>query len=182
MKQTTSVLGIAVLAFVAFALLAVPGAAAPPAGNGTLEINSSPIGASVFLDGAFVNITPAVILDVPSGKHLVSVRLDGYNSRTKKVMVIANNTTYRFFNLTARPEGFGNLSIRSKPQGASIFIDDEYVNIAPALLTSLTAGKHTVTMNLTGYRNTTRMVMVIPNLTIKKMFVMHKVKKPKNTK
>ncbi|MDD1719271.1 MAG: PEGA domain-containing protein [Methanoregulaceae archaeon] len=147
-----------------------------PVGN--LSINSVPEGASIYLDGTLAGTTPALLTDIPRGKHLIVLKADGYRDLSKKVMVIGNMTRYLKFRLHPVPSGFGNLSISSKPPGASIYLDGALAGTTPALLTGVAMGKHTMTVNLTGYRNTTRMVMVISDKTIKEMFVLHKEKNP----
>jgi hypothetical protein len=49
-----------------------------PSGTGGLTISSSPAGANVFLDNAFVGITPLTLDTVPAGSHVVSIKMDGY--------------------------------------------------------------------------------------------------------
>jgi hypothetical protein len=48
----------------------------PP--NATIEIGSSPSGASAFVDNVFFGQTPATVRDVSPGHHTVLIRLDGF--------------------------------------------------------------------------------------------------------
>lgn len=152
-----------------------------PIPPGKIQVNSTPQGAVVYLDGMPSGNTPVLLTDVKPGKHELLLTADGFYNKTKKVTVVSNRTLSVNVHLKRIPSGFGNLSIRSTPPGASIFLDDQFVNITPALLTGIPQGKHTMTVNLTGYRNTTRMVMVISDLTLKKNFIMHKIK-PKESR
>jgi hypothetical protein len=45
----------------------------------SLEIDSVPSGASVFLDDHIQGITPVTISSVPSGRHSISIRMTGYS-------------------------------------------------------------------------------------------------------
>ena len=45
----------------------------------SLEIDSVPSGASVFLDDQMQGITPVTISSVPSGRHTISIRMTGYS-------------------------------------------------------------------------------------------------------
>ncbi|MDD1685996.1 PEGA domain-containing protein [Methanoregula sp.] len=49
-----------------------------PSGTGGLSVTSSPSGANVFLDNQFIGITPLSISTVPTGSHVVSIKMDGY--------------------------------------------------------------------------------------------------------
>jgi hypothetical protein len=147
-----------------------------PLPPGSINLNSMPKGASVFLDGNPAGATPVLLPDLSQGKHRIVLKAEGYYDLTRKVNVQSGKTKLVNAKLRPIPSGFGNLSVNSTPQGASIFLDGEYVGITPALLEHLTQGKHLMTLNLTGYRDTTRKVMVISDLTIRKMFVMHKIK------
>ncbi|HIA01684.1 MAG TPA: PEGA domain-containing protein [Myxococcales bacterium] len=46
--------------------------------QGTIEIQSTPDGAEVYLDGKFKGYTPNTISNVPAGNHLLEVVKDGY--------------------------------------------------------------------------------------------------------
>lgn len=58
--------------------------------RGSLAVNSSPNGASVFVNGFPVGITPLVLNDVPAGSRVVRVEMDGYERWTSAVRVVAN--------------------------------------------------------------------------------------------
>lgn len=49
-----------------------------PTGTGGLTVTSTPAGANVFLDNAFVGISPLTMQTVTAGTHTVSMKLDGY--------------------------------------------------------------------------------------------------------
>jgi hypothetical protein len=66
----------------------VPGvAAAPPAGPGSLMIESRPPGASVYIDGKLVGTTPMQIETVAAGDHAIGLASDGYQRWTGAVRV-----------------------------------------------------------------------------------------------
>ncbi|MDD1694810.1 MAG: PEGA domain-containing protein [Methanoregula sp.] len=49
-----------------------------PSGTGGLTVTSTPPGANVFLDNAFVGISPLTLSSVATGDHVVSLQLEGY--------------------------------------------------------------------------------------------------------
>ncbi len=58
-----------------------------PSETGTLQINSEPQGANVFLDNAYRGITPLTISSIEIGSHNLLVRLQGYNDYTTTVTI-----------------------------------------------------------------------------------------------
>ncbi len=49
-----------------------------PAGSGVVQIYSEPSGANIFIDNMCVGISPLTIPSVPSGSHIITIRLNGY--------------------------------------------------------------------------------------------------------
>jgi hypothetical protein len=71
---------------------AAPAEPAEPEGVGTLNVNSEPPGAAVFLDGANVGQTP-IEIDVPSGPHKIrAVHPTDGTDKKQSVTVKANGT------------------------------------------------------------------------------------------
>ena len=61
---------------VAVSAVLTPAPMYPP--DATIDIGSSPSGASAFVDNVFSGQTPATVRAVPPGHHTVLIRLDGY--------------------------------------------------------------------------------------------------------
>ncbi len=68
-------------------------AAGAPSGPGSLYVDSRPRGASVFLDGKRVGVTPAVIPDVLAGPHVVRLELVDHRVWTANSQVIPGQQT-----------------------------------------------------------------------------------------
>lgn len=66
---------------------------APSGHRGTLQVNSLPRGASVFLNNKYAGRTPLVLRSVPVGSRAVRVQLDGYASWSRGIQVVANEST-----------------------------------------------------------------------------------------
>ncbi len=60
--------------------------APPPSGQGTLQINSSPSGAQVHIDGAYRGTTPLTV-QLAAGTHTVVVRLSGFPDAQRSVTI-----------------------------------------------------------------------------------------------
>ena len=59
---------------------------------GNISFSSSPSGASIYLDGTLVALTPATITGVSAGSHTYSLKLSGYGDATGTVTVVAGQT------------------------------------------------------------------------------------------
>ncbi len=66
--------------------------ASSPADVGTISVSSSPEGAEVSVDGAFVGNTPAVLKLAP-GKHNILVTQDGYKNWARDLTVLPGADT-----------------------------------------------------------------------------------------
>jgi hypothetical protein len=58
-----------------------------PTDAGTLQVNSDPQGANVFLDNLCRGVTPLTLTPVEAGSHSLLVRLTGYNDYTSTVTI-----------------------------------------------------------------------------------------------
>jgi hypothetical protein len=61
--------------------------ASNPTDTATLQINSEPEGANVFLDNACAGITPLTLSSVKAGSHDLLVRLQGYNDYSTTITI-----------------------------------------------------------------------------------------------
>jgi hypothetical protein len=83
---------------------------------GSIDIQSSPDGATVYLDGVDTgNITPYVITNLAPGSHTVMLEVYHYKYREQTVTVTANDTTYLNWSLTYAPE----LTLTIQPDAAA---------------------------------------------------------------
>lgn len=62
------------------------------AGNGSINITSNPLGATVFLDAVMLGQTPLLLDPVPAGIHLVEIKAPGYTTYSERVLVKAGDT------------------------------------------------------------------------------------------
>ena len=61
--------------------------------RGSLQINSRPDGAAVFINGRQVGTTPLVLGDLPAGSRVVRLTLAGYEPWSRAVQVVAYQRT-----------------------------------------------------------------------------------------
>jgi hypothetical protein len=128
--------------------------------TGSISFSSTPSGASIYLDGTLVALTPATITGVSTGSHSYILRLTGYNDATGTVTVVAGQTATVSVTLTPVVTT-GSISFTSTPSGADIYLDGTLQTLkTPATITSVSAGNHSYTLRLTGYNDATGTVTV----------------------
>jgi hypothetical protein len=64
--------------------------------TGSVSVYSSPLGASVLIDGRYYGTTPANLTDIPSGNHIIRLSLSGYYDYEGTIYVIPGQTTYAY--------------------------------------------------------------------------------------
>lgn len=106
---------------------------------GVLDVNSTPIGATILIDGKNRGTTPKVISDVLIGKRVVRIKKDGYNPETREITITENNKSDLNVTLSMGKE----IIIETNGNGDKIFIDGKEAGVSP-LKTILAYGKHTI--------------------------------------
>jgi hypothetical protein len=129
---------------------------------GTIDIQSNPAGAAVYLDGKNTGYkTPATISGVVAGSHTVRCSLSGYTDQSQTVTVNAGQTTSVTVTLQSQAPVTGSISVSSSPNGARIYLDGADTGyITPRTIGGVTAGAHTVRCSLTGYTDQSQSVTV----------------------
>jgi len=64
--------------------------------SGSISVYSSPLGASILIDGRYYGITPANLTSLPPGNHIIRLALSGYYDYEGTVYVLAGQTTHAF--------------------------------------------------------------------------------------
>lgn len=134
--------------------------------TGSIQIDSNPMGASVYLDDQDTGrYTPCTLTDIDTGMYTVSVRLKGYEIPDEKWITIKHNEVEMLnFNLTKIG---GTVEISSIPSGAQIFLDDEHTDLlTDAVLELVDPGERTITLVKEGYENETFTIDIIEDETI----------------
>ena len=111
--------------------------------SGTLVITSNPSGAATIVDGEARGMTP-LTLTLSAGPHEVELRSGGGTPRVIPVTVTGGSQTSQYIELPKTGPTLGQLQVRTEPAGAEVTVDGVARGRAPALVTDLTAGEHTV--------------------------------------
>jgi len=100
---------------------------------GSISVTSTPSGANIYLDGSPEGATSEIISGVSVGSHTIIITKSGYKDYTKQVTVKAGETTFVNANLV---EETGDISIKSSPPGAYVYLDGSNKGATTTLLTS----------------------------------------------
>jgi hypothetical protein len=129
---------------------------------GTLELNTTPDGASVLIGDDYRGSTPLTIGGFEPGTYTVTFSRFGYSKLSTPVRVESGKTTEVSGTLMPLT---GSLEITTSLPGARILLDNVSQGIGPVTLANLTMGNHTLTVVKEGYVTTEQMVQVIPGRT-----------------
>ena len=130
---------------------------------------SNPSRAEIFLDDLNTGLlTPSIVGYLNSRMHSYKLKLNDrviedsffvYSGQTKNI--------YEEFNMV---EPTGSIYISSSPEGAAVNLDGtNTVKVTPDSVTGIVPGQHTITLSLSGYRDTSFTVNVQANLLTNKM-------------
>ena len=120
-----------------------------------LEISSTPLRATVYIDGVEVGETPIMKSDILVGRHRVKFEKEGYGSVEQTVELkegIENQISVELSNVKV-------VNITSVPSDASVSIDGVYKGVTP-LKTNLNYGEHTITFSKSGYTQENKTISV----------------------
>ncbi len=122
---------------------------------GRLVIRSTPPGATVHLNGVERGVTPVEIPDAPSGENLVEMTLAGFEPYRERITVRAQEQREVAATLQAVPT---RLSVVSIPDGARVYVANQYLGDTPLEVDDLRPGEHRVRVELRGYAPMARTV------------------------
>jgi len=126
----------------------------PSAQNGSVAVTSIPNGASVILDDRYEGTTPVIITGILPGNHEISLTYPGYASWNQSLSVRSSGTTAVNANLvmsTAPAVNTGSLTVITDPAGARVSLDGDVKGVSPAAIPGLSAGSHTLLLQLENY-------------------------------
>ena len=141
----------------------------------TVNVNSTPVGASVVIDGSDTGkLTPAQV-QVAEGSHKVTLKLQGWHS-AETSFTLKPGESYNFTPVLTRDSGKlgffrkvfagdpadkGAVIIRTQPPGASVLVDGtSLARTTPIQRHPLDPGKHHITIKLQGYKTIERDVTI----------------------
>lgn len=124
---------------------------------GYVNIQSSPAGANVYLDGSYQGTTP-ITVTADTGSHSVRLERSNYETWYGSVSVSADQTSYLSPVLSPVAD-YAYINVQSRPSGAAIYINGNYRDTTSSTVT-VSPGTHTVRVVLSGYDPFTQTVTV----------------------
>jgi PKD repeat protein len=136
-----------------------------PAGTGSVVVSSSPAGASVNFDGWDKGTTPVTIPQVMAGLHTLTLKKAGYEDAVRTVTVSGGAVapvavTLILQGQQASGTGTGKMTVRSTPEGASVYLDGEKIGTTPVTVPGVKAGIHRVLLTLQGYNDNSQTIEI----------------------
>lgn len=117
--------------------------------TGTVTVESTPSNAFVFIDGDYIGRSPASYT-ARGGSYNVRVEADGYQTWTQSVTI--RNGQHNGIHANLSPVSrTGVVSFHSSPQGARVYIGNEYLGTTPLNNREFNAGSYTARFERDGY-------------------------------
>jgi len=141
----------------------IPAVFQPESAWTELTIDTEPDGADVFFDSEQIGTTPLTLTEVPLGKHMIAMKLDGYPDFSGEISADTSEPAKIFYDFVAAKEALipkGSLSIDSDPSGASVYIDGKKKGETPLDISELKAAEYTVKLELDEYETLQKKVAV----------------------
>ena len=135
--------------------------------HGAAFVTTLPLGADIWVDGAYVGRTPAFVDLLDVGKHSIVVSRTGWAAQSATLQVDIGQVALLTLTLshtgTGPSHGFGELDIRGSPAGAAVLLDGVKIGTVPATAAKVSAGYHIVTLVGKPNEKTTRDVTIFPD-------------------
>ncbi len=120
-----------------------------------LEIDSQPDEAHVYLDNRYMGLTPLFLEDVEPGRHRLTLKKEGYYSRTEWIDYYGAYASYSI----DLERITGLLKITAVPGDAELLIESE--RFRADRIQELPVGTYTVRIRAFGYRDAQRQVQIL---------------------
>jgi hypothetical protein len=135
----------------------LPPALSPTKGYGSLQINTNPQGAAVYLDAESRGNTPLTLSQISEGVHKLILIKEGYENISKGVEIKKDQTTPVKEILIQQT---GSLKVETEPRNARVFLDNKYVGTSPVETSGVSVGKHTVKVQHPDFKTVEEKVQV----------------------
>lgn len=127
---------------------------------GRLVVRSEPAGAQVRVNGVERGRTPLELDGVPVGEPVLEILMPGYVTAREAVTLGVQETRELSVRLSPLPT---QLNVVSIPEGARIYVDNEFRGVTPLELRDLAAGSRRVRAELRGFETLARTVELAAN-------------------
>jgi hypothetical protein len=125
----------------------------------TLNVNSNPSGADVYIDNQYKGQS-SVSISLNPGTYTLKLQKAGYETYNEQFNL--STTLTKNINLTPIVKNY-DISFSSNPSGAKIYINNQYKGTTPKSLT-LEEGNYTVRLSMNGYEDYTETINLDRNI------------------
>jgi hypothetical protein len=125
----------------------------------TLNVNSNPSGADVYIDNQYKGQSP-VSMSLNPGTYTLKLQKAGYETYNEQFNL--STTLTKNINLTPTVKNY-DISFSSNPSGAKIYINNQYKGTTPKSLT-LEEGNYTARLSMNGYEDYTETINLDRNI------------------
>ena len=122
----------------------------PPVNYGSIYVESSPSGASIYFNGNYRGSAPLTINEVWPGSYSIQAELNGYHTYTTTTTVSSGTRSTVYCSLSPMAT-YGSLYILSDPTNAKVVLDGVYRGNTPITLNNLASTTHIVELDHAGY-------------------------------
>jgi len=118
--------------------------------SGQVFITGTPQDAGIYIDNIFKGKLPLTIENLRVGSHTLTIRKTGYKEKSENIVIDKNNLLKINIALNDNTEG-QSIKIISKPEGAEIYLDVDYLGKTPLTLTLSEKGRHRLKITKNGF-------------------------------
>ena len=125
--------------------------------SGVLVVQTTPSGATVFVDGRNEGTTPLSLDRIGRGERDITIQMAGFEPERRNVIIEPSATARVEFDLTPLP---GGLSVITTPENANVYINGELQGEAPVNMTKIEPGTHLVRVEARGHAEQSRTIEI----------------------
>jgi serine/threonine protein kinase len=151
--------------------------------RGRIVVRSVPSGAIVRVDGRLYGETPLTVRDLVLGPHSVQIARPGYVPRTDRVNLTSGSPSQTVsvqleagVDTTKATATVGSVFVDSRPRGAQVTIDGRDAGVTPVQIPEVSLGRHSVRLELAGFKTLTADVVVTPGTPAKLAVTLEQVR------
>ena len=112
---------------------------APNPINGSIDVNSSPMSAEIYIDGKHYGQTPNFINEILIGTHELRLEKSGCATLTKTITIKENET----LTINEKLQTGKEIVIKTDKSGDKVYVDNNYVGLSP-VTTTVVFGSHNI--------------------------------------
>ena len=107
--------------------------------SGSIDVNSSPMSAEIYIDGKHYGQTPNYINEILIGTHTLKLEKQGCATLSKTITIKENET----LTVNEKLQTGKEITISTDQSGDKIYVDGNYLGISP-ITSNLSYGTHTI--------------------------------------